>query len=49
MRSDVEERYRRGFGFSSAFTAPADHEKRHVALVGAVGWKCERAVQEVIG
>ena len=36
MRGDVEERYRRRFVFSSAFPAPADHERRHVAHGGAV-------------
>ena len=41
-RSDLEVRHRRGFGFSSAFPAPAD--QRHVAHVGAGGWKWERAV-----
>ena len=29
---------------SSAFTAPADQEKRHVAHVCAEGWICERTV-----
>ena len=37
MRSDLEVRHRRGFGFSSAFAAPADQERRHAAHVGAGG------------
>ena len=44
MRSDLEVRHRRGFGFSSAFPAPTDQERRHEAHVGAGGWKCERTV-----
>ena len=40
MRGDLEVRHRRGFGFSSAFPAPTEQEKRHVAHVGVV-WEGE--------
>ena len=42
MRRDFKVRHRRGFGFSSAWSAPTDQERRHEAHVGAGGWKCER-------